>query len=138
MQGSGMLTSISNVIIRCMRSTVSTVGATLSTGIIFNTVTADHVISIVLSGNMYKSVYKDQGYEPRLLSRSLEDSATVTSVLIPWCSCSMAQSTVLNVAAITFAPYCIFNWLSPIVSLIIAATGYKIKRTEPKMIATEQ
>lgn len=131
MQASGMLASISGVIIRWMRSTVSTVGATLSTGILFNMVTADHVISIVLSGNMYSSVYKKLGYEPRLLSRTLEDSATVTSVLIPWCSCSMAQSTVLNVAAITFAPYCIFNWISPIVSLVIAATGYKIKRIKP-------
>lgn len=133
MQGSGMLASISHVIIRWMRSTVTTVGATLSTGILFNMITADHVISIVLSGNMYRSVYEEQGYEPRLLSRSLEDSATVTSVLIPWCSCSMAQSTVLGVAAITFAPYCIFNWLSPIVSIIIAATGYKIKRVAPKV-----
>jgi NhaC family Na+:H+ antiporter len=64
-----------------------------------------------------------------LLSRSVEDSATVTSVLIPWNSCGMTQSTVLNVATLTYLPYCLFNIISPLMSLTIAAIGYKIYRT---------
>ncbi len=130
MQASGMLTAITNVIIRWMRSTVSTVASTVSTCIIFNIAAADQYVSIILPGKMFSPTYKKMGYEPRLLSRTLEDSATVTSVLIPWNSCSMAQSTVLGVAAITFAPYCIFNWISPIVSVVIAAIGYKIMRVK--------
>ncbi|MFI3240433.1 MAG: Na+/H+ antiporter NhaC family protein [Bacteroidales bacterium] len=128
MQASGMLTSITNVVVKWMRTTFSTVAATVSTSIMLNVATADQYVSIILSGKMFSAVYKKMGYEPRLLSRTLEDSATVTSVLIPWNSCSMAQSTVLSVSAIVFAPYCIFNWISPIVSVMIAATGYKIKK----------
>ena len=66
--------------------------------------------------------------EPRLLSRSCEDSATVTSVLVPWNTCGLTQSTVLGVATLTYLPYCFFNLLSPITSIIVAATGWKIKR----------
>lgn len=130
MQASGMLNAITNVIIRWMRTTFSTVAATVSTSIMLNGATADQYVSIILSGKMFSAVYEKMGYEPRLLSRTLEDSATVTSVLIPWNSCSMAQSTVLSVSAIVFAPYCIFNWVSPIVSVVIAAIGYKIKRVK--------
>jgi NhaC family Na+:H+ antiporter len=60
------------------------------------------------------------------LSRSVEDSATVTSVLIPWNSCGMTQSTVLGVATLTYMPYCVFNIVSPLMSIIVAAIGYKI------------
>ncbi|MGL5620283.1 MAG: Na+/H+ antiporter NhaC family protein, partial [Tannerellaceae bacterium] len=68
------------------------------------------------------------GYEDRLLSRTLEDSITVTSALIPWNTCGMTQSTILNVPTLTYLPYCFFNLISPIMTLIIAALGYKIKR----------
>ena len=71
-------------------------------------------------------IYKKEGYEPRLLSRSIEDSSTVTSVLIPWSTCGMTQSTVLNVPTLTYLPYCFFNLLAPITSILIAAIGYKI------------
>ncbi len=128
MQASGMLASITSVISRWMNSAFTTVAATASTCIVFNVATSDQYISIILPGKMFAKVYKKLGYESRLLSRTLEDSATVTSVLIPWNSCSMAQSSVLNVAAITFAPFCIFNWISPIVSVTVAALGFKIKR----------
>ena len=77
-------------------------------------------------------MYRQRGLEGRLLSRSVEDSATVTSVLIPWNSCGMTQSTVLGVATITYLPYCLFNLISPLLSIIVAATGYKIVKKEPK------
>ncbi|HJD92214.1 Na+/H+ antiporter NhaC family protein, partial [Bacteroides coprosuis] len=84
--------------------------------------------SIILTCNMFKDIYKKMGYESRLLSRTTEDAVTVTSVLIPWNSCGMTQATVLNVPTVVYLPYCFFNLISPIMSLTIAAIGYKIKK----------
>jgi NhaC family Na+:H+ antiporter len=90
--------------------------------------TGDQYLSIILSSNLFKELNKKQRLEPRLLSRSVEDSATVCSVLIPWNSCGMTQSTVLGVATVTYLPYCLFNLVSPLMSIIVAAVGYKIVR----------
>ena len=98
----------------------------MGSGIFFNLVTGDQYISIILTGNLFRHLYDDRGLERRLLSRSVEDSATVTSVLIPWNSCGMTQSTVLGVATMTYMPYCIFNIVSPLMSVAAAAIGYKI------------
>lgn len=75
---------------------------------------------------MFRDIYDREGYERKLLSRTTEDSVTVTSVLVPWNTCGMTQSTVLGVSTWTYLPYCIFNILSPIMSVIVAATGYRI------------
>ncbi len=80
---------------------------------------------------MFKQIYDRMGYERRLLSRATEDSVTVTSVLVPWNTCGMTQSTVLGVATLTYLPYCFFNLLSPLMSLLVAAIGYKIHRKAP-------
>ena len=69
---------------------------------------------------MFKDTYLKNGYEPRLLSRTCEDSATVTSVLVPWNTCGLTQSTVLGVATFTYLPFCFFNYLSPITSIIVS------------------
>ncbi len=100
----------------------------MGSGVFFNLVTGDQYISIILTGNLFRRLYDDRGLERRLLSRSVEDSATVTSVLIPWNSCGMTQSTVLGVATMTYMPYCIFNIVSPLMSVTIAAIGYKISK----------
>jgi NhaC family Na+:H+ antiporter len=92
----------------------------------FNLATGDQYISIILTGRLFHQLYDERKLEGRLLSRSVEDSATVTSVLIPWNSCGMTQSTVLGVATLTYMPYCIFNIVSPLMSIIVAAIGYKI------------
>lgn len=126
MYGSGMLSAISKIFLRMARRTASVVGATVGSGIFFNLVTGDQYISIILTGNLFRHLYDDRGLERRLLSRSVEDSATVTSVLIPWNSCGMTQSTVLGVATMTYMPYCIFNIVSPLMSVAAAAIGYKI------------
>ncbi len=126
MYGSGMLSAISQLFLRVARRTASVVGATVGSGIFFNLVTGDQYISIILTGNLFRHLYDDRGLERRLLSRSVEDSATVTSVLIPWNSCGMTQSTVLGVATLTYMPYCIFNIASPLMSVLAAAVGYKI------------
>ena len=131
MYGSGMLIAISQLFIRVARRTVSVVGSTVCSGLFFNLATGDQYISIILTGNLFRELYDNRNLERRLLSRSVEDSATVTSVLIPWNSCGMTQSTVLGVATLTYLPYCIFNLISPLMSIFMAAIGYKIyKRTD--------
>jgi NhaC family Na+:H+ antiporter len=126
MYGSGMLSSITQIFVRMARRTVSVVGSTVCSGIFFNLTTGDQYISIILTSNLFRRLYDDRHLERRLLSRSVEDSATVTSVLIPWNSCGMAQSTVLGVATLTYLPYCIFNLVSPLMSILMATIGYKI------------
>ena len=118
--------AISQVFLRIARRTVSVVASSVSSGIFFNLTTGDQYISIILTCNLFKQLYEDRDLEQRLLSRSVEDSATVTSVLIPWNSCGMAQSTVLGVATLTYMPYCIFNIVSPLMSIFMATIGYKI------------
>lgn len=77
---------------------------------------------------MFSKVYVQKGYESCLLSRTTEDAVTVTSPIIPWNTCGMTQATVLNVPTLTYLPYCFFNLISPIMSILIAAIGYKIIR----------
>jgi len=131
MVASGMIESLTQVIVRLVRNRVSLVGSTVGTGIFLNIATGDQFISIVLNADIYKEAYQKLGYESRLLSRSCEDSATVTSVLIPWNTCGMTQSTVLGVPTLTYLPYCFFNLFSPLVSVFVAATGWRIpKKTQ--------
>lgn len=125
---SRMIDSITAVIIRFVRNRVSLVSSSVATGIFLNITTGDQYISIVLNADMYKEVFRKQGYEARLLSRTTEDAATVTSVLIPWNTCGMTQSTVLGVPTLTYLPYCFFNLLSPLMSIFIAAIGWKIQK----------
>ena len=126
MAGSGMLANITAFFLRFVRRTVSIVASTVGAGLFCNMCTGDQYLSIILSSNLFKELYKKQGLEPRLLSRSVEDSATVCSVLIPWNSCGMTQSTVLGVSTFVYFPYCIFNLISPLMTILIAAIGYKI------------
>lgn len=120
MIGSGMIATITRSFTRRLHSIGSIVGATVGSGLFFNACTADQYLSLILGGNVYKNIYKRNGLNPRLLSRSLEDSISVTSVLIPWNSCGVTQSTVLGVATIAYLPYCLFNWLSPLMTLLVA------------------
>ena len=128
--GAGMIQSITSALARGISGRRSLVSATVGTGLFSNMVTGDQYLSIVLTGNIYKKLYKEKGFEGRLLSRSTEDSATVTSVLVPWNTCGMTQSLVLHVPTITYLPYCFFNIVSPLMSITVAMLGYKIFRRE--------
>ena len=128
MTAGGMLASITSVFIRFTKKCVSLVSSTVATGLFMNLTTADQYISIILTGNMFKDIYKKNGYDSRLLGRTVEDSVTVTSPLIPWNSCGMTQSTVLGVSTFVYFPYCFFNYISPLMSIFMAAIGYKIYR----------
>lgn len=130
MVASRMIESITNVVIRFVRNRISLVSSTVGTGIFLNLTTGDQFISIVLNADIYKEVYRKEGYESRLLSRTTEDAATVTSVLIPWNTCGMTQSTVLGVPTLTYLPYCFFNLLSPLMSIFIAIIGWRIKKLD--------
>ena len=126
----GQLQDLMDLILRFAKGTASLVASTVGTAIFCNIAMADQYLSIMLSSSMFKDTYSERGYESRLLSRSCEDGATVTSVLVPWNTCGLTQSTVLGVATLTYLPYCFFNLLSPVTSMVVAAIGWKIKVTK--------
>ena len=89
-------------------------------------------MAIVVPGRMFSSTYKEKGYKPELLSRTLEDSGTVTSVLIPWNTCGATQSGVLGVSVFAFAPYAFFCLISPLMTIFFAYMNIKIRRIQPE------
>ena len=124
----GQLQDLMRIVLRFVRGTASLVASTVGTSLFCNIALADQYLSIMLASSMFKDSYLKRGYESRLLSRSCEDGATVTSVLVPWNTCGLTQSTVLGVATLTYLPYCFFNYLSPLTSIVVASIGWKIKR----------
>lgn len=126
MIGTGMLAKLTDSFTRSLRRRTSIVSATVASGLAMNCCTADQYLSLIITGNMYRSLYRRFGFESRLLSRSMEDSISVTSVLIPWNSCGVTQSTVLGVSTLAYFPCCVFNILTPIMSIVVARIGFKI------------
>lgn len=133
MIGTGMLARITESLTASLRRRTGIVSATVCSGLAMNCCTADQYLSLIITGNMYRSVYRKFGLESRLLSRSMEDSISVTSVLIPWNSCGVTQATVLGVGTLVYLPCCIFNLLTPIMSIIVARLGYKIPRMQSQL-----
>ena len=130
MKASGMLRNLASMIIPLTKRRTSLVASTVTTGTVLNGIVSDQYLSIILTSSIFKDVYEKDGYEGRLLSRAVEDSATVTSPLFPWSSCGMTQATILSVPTLTYLPFCFFNIISPFMSVIVAATGYKIFRNK--------
>lgn len=128
MEKSGMLHRISMAIISRAKSTLGLVSATAGTCLFFNITASDQYMAIVVPGRMFAKVYRDRRLKPELLSRTLEDTATVTSVLIPWNTCGATQSSVLGVATWAYLPYCFFNIVSPFMTIIFAWLNIKIRR----------
>lgn len=126
MTSARMIESITIALTRYIKNTFGLVSSTIASGLLTNLTMGDQYLSLILTGNMFKDLYEKRGYENRLLSRSLEDGITVTSVLIPWNSCGMTQSTVLGVSTLIYFPYAVFNYISPIMSITISLIGYKI------------
>lgn len=123
-----MLESITGALVKRIKRTGSLVTSTVASGLLMNLTTSDQYLSVILTASTFKDIYRKMGYESRLLSRTTEDSVTVTSVLIPWNTCGMTQSTVLGVATIAYLPYCFFNLISPLMSIIMAFLGFRIYR----------
>ena len=129
MIGTGMLGRITHAITSRLRRTRSVIGATVGTGLFLNATTGDQYLSIIVGGNIFKNTYRRRSMKPQSLSRTLEDSISVTSVLIPWNSCGVTQSTVLGVSTLIYMPFCIFNILSPVMTMLMACTGWRIHHT---------
>ncbi|HBH21977.1 MAG TPA: Na+/H+ antiporter NhaC [Cytophagales bacterium] len=128
MEQSGMLRRITEEIIKVAHNTGSLVAATATTCIFFNLTASDQYLSIVVPGRMFRSTYQDRNLAPQNLSRTLEDSGTVTSVLIPWNTCGATQSSVLGVSTLAYAPFTFFSIISPIMTVIFAVAGIKIAK----------
>ena len=137
MASTRMIESFTLALIKKIRNTFGLVGSTVATGLLTNLTMGDQYLGIILTGNMFKKLYEEQGYENRLLSRSLEDSVTVTSVLVPWNSCGMTQSTVLGVSTLIYLPYAVFNYVSPLMSVLIAILKYKIVQGKSEQSKSE-
>ena len=128
MESAGLLRRITRPIINYAKSTGSLVTSTVITCLFFNTTASDQYLAIVVPGRMFRKSYEDKDLAPEVLSRTLEDSGTVTSVLIPWNTCGATQSRVLGVETWVYAPYAFFNIISPFMTIIMAYFNIKIRR----------
>ena len=120
MVASQMLRSLTRILLNSIRNTFSLVTSTVVSGVLLNLIMGAQFLSIIMNASIYKEEYADRGYQPELLSRSTEDSAPVTSVLVPWTACGMTQSTVLGVPTLVYLPFCFFNIISPLMSILYA------------------
>lgn len=132
MECTGLLGSLAGAIMKFVRGTASLITATLASCLMINLTAADQYLSIVIPGKMFKKSYDEMGLAPENLSRSLEDAGTITSVLVPWNTCGAYFATVLGVGHAAFIPFCFFNLINPIVSIVIAALGWKIAKIGDK------
>jgi Na+:H+ antiporter, NhaC family len=118
MEVSGMLQVLAQAVISKVHSVGSLIASTAATCVFFNVTTSDQYLAILVPGRMYADVYRKRGLKPENLSRTLEDSGTVTSVLVPWNTCGATQASVLGVATLVYAPFCFFNIISPIMTIL--------------------
>jgi NhaC family Na+:H+ antiporter len=133
MESIGALKKISSSLLELGKSTFSTFASTVGSCLAINLTASDQYLSIVIPGKMFSKAYEDKGLAPENLSRTLEDSGTVTSALIPWNTCGAYQSGILGVSVADYFIYAIFNWLSPFMTLLIAAFNIKIKKLKNKV-----
>ncbi|MGX5914177.1 Na+/H+ antiporter NhaC [Aliidiomarina sp. Khilg15.8] len=126
MECTGLLRKLIKGMLKAVRSTGSLITATLFTCFGANVLTADQYMAIVLPGRMFREEYANRGLDPRVLSRTLEDSGTITSALIPWNTCGAYMFSVLAVSPLDYAPFAFFLYLTPLIAIVYAYTGFKI------------
>lgn len=131
MERSGQLQTLATKTLAAAKSTGSLIGATILTSIGINILAADQYLAIVVPGRMYSAEYQARGLDPKNLSRALEDGGTITSPLIPWNTCGAFMSTTLDVATLSYLPWCFLNLLNPIIGVLLGFTGWTIARIEP-------
>lgn len=127
MDAIGALEAISNAFLKWAKSTFQLIAGTVASCLTVNLSASDQYLAIVVPGKMFARAFKDRKLAPENLSRTLEDSGTVTSVLVPWNTCGAYQSVVLGVSVADYFIYAIFNWLSPLMTLIFAYFNIKIR-----------
>ena len=130
MESIGALKTITTSLLNLGKSTFSLFASTAGSCLAINLTTSDQYLAIVIPGKMFEKAFKEKNLAPENLSRTLEDTGTVTSVLIPWNSCGAYQSGVLGVSVLDYFFYAIFNWLSFFMTLIVAGLNYKIKKLD--------
>lgn len=130
MEVTGMLNTIAQKILSLVRGVGSLAAATVGSAIFLNITTSDQYIAIVVSARMFKDAFTQYGLKPKNLSRAVEDSATVTSVLIPWNTCGAYFSTVMGVSTLAYLPFAFFNLLCPIISITLAMSNKTMERIE--------
>ncbi|MGS2725953.1 Na+/H+ antiporter NhaC [Psychroserpens sp. BH13MA-6] len=128
MDAIGALSRISRALLSLASSTFGLFASTVASCLALNVTASDQYLAIVVPGKMFKQAYEDKGLAPENLSRTLEDSGTVTSVLVPWNTCGAYQSGVLGVPVVDYFVFAIFNWLSPFMTLLFAGFSIKIKQ----------
>ena len=130
MEAIGALNVISEALLKLFNTVFGLFASTVVSCLMINVTASDQYLAIVVPGKMFKKAYKDKGLAPENLSRTLEDSGTVTSVLVPWNTCGAYQSKVLlgEAGMMSYIPYAFFNYLSPFVTLLYAALNLKIKQ----------
>ncbi len=128
MEACGLLETITKRIVSFAKSTGSLIATTAGTCLFFNATASDQYLAIVVPGKMFAKTYKERGLMPENLSRTLEDSGTVTSVLIPWNTCGATQASVLGVATGTYWMYCFFNLLSPVMTVLFGYLNIRIRK----------
>lgn len=138
MESGGLLARMTEPILKWANSTGSMVLSTVVTCVFFNTTASDQYIAIVVPGRMFRKSFQDKGLKPEVLSRTLEDSGTMTSVLVPWNTCGATQSRVLGVDTFAYLPYAFFNLISPLMSILVAYLDIKIRRFEPGELLAEE
>jgi NhaC family Na+:H+ antiporter len=136
MEACGLLQKITDSVVKLAKTSGSLIATTAGTCVFFNATASDQYLSIVVPGKMFTKTYKKRGLAPENLSRTLEDSGTVTSVLFPWNTCGATQAGVLGVATGTYWMYCFFNLLSPITTIVYGYFNIKIRKI-PVEVAEE-
>lgn len=135
MDAIGALAAISKALLKLFHTTFGLFASTVASCLALNITASDQYLAIVVSGKMFSQAFEDKGLAPENLSRTLEDSGTVTSVLVPWNTCGAYHSGVLGVDTMSYAGYAIFNWLSPFMTLLFAAFRIKIRELAPAKTA---
>ena len=128
MEAIGALSRISKALLSLATTTFGLFTSTVTSCLALNVTASDQYLAIVVPGKMFKRAYEDRKLAPENLSRTLEDSGTVTSVLIPWNTCGAYQSGVLGVSVADYFLFAFFNWMSPFMTLLFAAFSIKIKK----------
>ncbi|MFT5452076.1 MAG: NhaC family Na+:H+ antiporter [Enterobacterales bacterium] len=126
LETTGLIQRLVKSILSMVHSTGSLIAATVATCIGTNIIASDQYIAIVIPGRMYKLEYQKRGLDPKNLSRVLEDSATITSPLIPWNTCGVFMAGTLGVGTLAYLPFCFFNLINPVISVIYGYTGFKL------------
>lgn len=137
MEQSGMLGTLAESLLKFAKGTGSLVFVTILSCFLVNLLAADQYLSIVIPGRMYKDEFAKRGLHPKNLSRCLEDCGTITSPFIPWNTCGAYMSTTLGVSCLAYAPYCVLNYVNPIISIIYGFTGFSMEKLNPEEAVLE-